>query len=91
MPRTRPRAALVALGLLVSAPALAAQADTTRVAVAGLSAPVEIVTDRWGIPHIYARNERDLFFAQGYNAARDRLFQFEIFRRQATGTVAEIL
>src|SRR5690606_19783903 len=43
------------------------------------------------IAHIYAQNEPDLFFAQGYNAAKDRLFQFEIWRRQATGTVAEIL
>jgi penicillin amidase len=58
---------------------------------AGLVAPVEIVTDRWGISHIYAENEHDLFFAQGYAAARDRLFQFEIWRRRATGTVAEIL
>ena len=57
----------------------------------GLIAPVEIVTDRWGISHIYAENEHDLFFAQGYAAARDRLFQFEIWRRRATGTVAEIL
>ena len=37
------------------------------------------------------KNEQDLFFAQGYNAARDRLFQLEMWRRQATGTVAEIL
>ncbi len=59
--------------------------------VAGLREPVEIIVDKWGIPHIYARNEEDLFFAQGYYAARDRLFQFEIWRRQATGTVAEIL
>ncbi len=59
--------------------------------VAGLTAPVEIVKDRWGISHIYAENEHDLFFAQGYNAARDRLFQLEVWRRQATGTVAEIL
>lgn len=57
----------------------------------GLKAPVEIRVDRWGIAHIYAENEADLFFAQGYNAARDRLFQFEIWRRQSTGTVAEIL
>ena len=57
----------------------------------GLSQPVEILRDRWGINHIYAQNEADLFFAQGYAAARDRLFQFEIWRRQATGTVAEIL
>lgn len=57
----------------------------------GLSLPVEILRDRWGIAHIYAQTEDDLFFAQGYNAARDRLFQFEMWRRQATGTVAELL
>src|SRR6202453_2220462 len=57
----------------------------------GLSQPVEIIKDRWGISHIYAKNEADLFFAQGYNVARDRLFQLEMWRRQATGTVAEIL
>ena len=66
-------------------------AQSERLELAGLQAPVEIVTDRWGINHIYAENEADLFFAQGYAAARDRLFQFEIWRRQATGTVAEIL
>jgi penicillin G amidase len=66
-------------------------ADTTRLAVAGLQAPVTIVTDAWGIPHIYASNEADLFFAQGWNVARDRLFQLELWRRQATGTVAELL
>ncbi len=57
----------------------------------GLTQPVEIIRDRWGINHIYAQNETDLFFAQGYAAAKDRLFQFEMWRRQATGTVAEIL
>ncbi|MDW3648484.1 MAG: penicillin acylase family protein [Bacteroidia bacterium] len=57
----------------------------------GLQAEVNIYTDEYGISHIYADNEADLFFAQGYNAARDRLFQFEVWRRQATGTVAEIL
>jgi penicillin G amidase len=59
--------------------------------VSGLKESVEILKDRWGISHIYARNESDLFFAQGYNVARDRLFQLELWRRQATGTVAEIL
>jgi penicillin amidase len=59
--------------------------------VAGLTEPVEVLRDRWGVNHIYARNEADLFFVQGYTAARDRLFQFELWRRQATGTVAEIL
>ena len=57
----------------------------------GISQPVEILKDKWGISHIYAENESDLFFAQGYNVARDRLFQLELWRRQATGTVAEIL
>ena len=65
--------------------------QTTQLEVDGLQAPVEIITDHWGIPHIYAQNEADLFFAQGYYAAKDRLFQFELWRRQATGTVAEIL
>src|SRR5437762_10925131 len=58
--------------------------------VPGLSQPVDILRDRWGLNHIFAQNEADLFFAQGYAAARDRLFQFELWRRQATGTVAEI-
>ena len=65
------------------------QGETVR--VAGLSEPVEIIKDRWGVSHIYAKNEADLFFAQGYNVARDRLFQLEMWRRQATGTVAEVL
>lgn len=56
-----------------------------------LSQDVEVIVDQQGIPHIYAQNQSDLFFAQGYHAAKDRLFQFEVWRRQATGTVAEIL
>ena len=59
--------------------------------VGGLTDSVEILRDEWGINHIYANNQKDLFFAQGYAAAQDRLFQFEIWRRQSTGTVAEIL
>ncbi|UHG90499.1 penicillin acylase family protein [Spirosoma oryzicola] len=59
--------------------------------IPGLQQPVEIIRDRWGVNHIYAKNEHDLFFAQGYSAAQDRLFQLEIWRRQATGTVAELL
>src|SRR5262245_41601535 len=84
--------------LLVIAVLLAAAADRPGAApesvtlrVDGLGAPVEMLRDRWGINHIYAKSEGDLFFAQGYAAARDRLFQFELWRRQATGTVAEIL
>ncbi|MEN2282620.1 penicillin acylase family protein [Algoriphagus sp. SE2] len=67
------------------------QANNNKLIVNGLQEPVEIIRDEWGINHIYAKNQHDLFFAQGYAAAKDRLFQFEIWRRQATGTVAEIL
>ena len=66
-----------------------AQTPVAAVQMAGVSQPVEILRDRWGINHIYAQNEPDLFFAQGYAAARDRLFQFEVWRRQATGTIGE--
>lgn len=59
--------------------------------VSGLNEPVEIIKDKWGVSHIYAQNQSDLFFAQGYNAAHDRLFQFEIWRRKATGTLSEIM
>ncbi len=56
----------------------------------GLTDEVEVLRDKYGINHIYANNQNDLFFMQGYLAAKDRLFQFEIWRRQATGTVSEI-
>ncbi|MEM6377040.1 MAG: penicillin acylase family protein, partial [Bacteroidota bacterium] len=59
--------------------------------ITGLDQPVEIKVDQWGVAHIYAQTEADLFFAQGYYAASDRLFQFEVWRRQSNGTVAEIL
>ncbi len=63
---------------------------TEKLAVPGLQQAVEIIVDRWGVPHIYAQNEADLFFAQGFYAAKDRTFQFEMWRRRATGTMAEI-
>ena len=56
----------------------------------GLTDEVEVLRDKYGINHIYANNQDDLFFMQGYLAAKDRLFQFEIWRRQATGTVSEV-
>lgn len=64
---------------------------TPEIRVSGLTEPVKVIRDQNGINHIYAADEEDLFFAQGYLAAKDRLFQFEIWRRQATGTLAEIL
>lgn len=56
----------------------------------GLQAPVEILRDRWGVPHIYAESEADLFFAQGWVTAQDRGFQMEIFRRTGRGTLSEL-
>jgi penicillin amidase len=67
------------------------EAPTDTVRAQGLNALVQVIRDRWGINHIYAYNDYDLFFTQGYMAAHDRLFQFELWRRQATGTVAELL
>jgi penicillin amidase len=59
--------------------------------VPGLLAPAEIRVDRWGVPHIYAGNERDAFFVQGWNAARERLFQIDLWRRRGLGQLAEVL
>ena len=66
-------------------------AQTEILKLKGLQEPVEVIRDKWGVNHIYAKNEHDLFYTQGYCAAKDRIFQFEIWRRQATGTLAEIL
>ena len=59
--------------------------------VAGVREPVEVIRDRWGVPHIYARNVDDLFFTQGYVMGQDRLWQMEMWRRQREGRLAEIL
>ncbi|MGB9652977.1 MAG: penicillin acylase family protein [Candidatus Cybelea sp.] len=68
-------------------------ASTTHgsVLVAGLREPVTIVRDRRDVPHISARNEHDLFFAEGYVQGSDRLFQLDLTRRYAYGRLAEIL
>ena len=61
-----------------------------EISLPGLQAPVEIIRDKWGVPHIYAQNQQDLFFAQGYVAAQDRLYQIEIWRRTGAGELAEV-
>ena len=58
--------------------------------VAGLKQPVEVVRDQQGIPHIFAKNDDDLFFAQGYVMAQDRLWQMEMWRRWREGRLAEV-
>jgi len=59
--------------------------------VPGLSAPARVVRDRWGVPHIYARSRDDLFFAQGFVQAQDRLFQMDLWRRSSQGRLSEVL
>ncbi len=59
--------------------------------VTGLREDVEVLRDHWGVPHIYAKNADDLFFAQGYVTAQDRLFQLDLWRRIGTGHLAEVL
>ena len=71
-------------------PPLVAQTSGT-IAVDRLSAPVSVVRDRWGVPHIYAQSRDDLFFAQGFVQAQDRLFQMDLWRRSAQGRLSEVL
>lgn len=75
--------------LIVVLSILAAHAETIR--VSGLKYPVEILVDRWGVPHIYAKDFDDAFFGQGLNAARDRLFQIDLWRRRGLGELSEVL
>ena len=57
----------------------------------GLRDDVEVVRDRWGVPHIYADNLHDLFFAVGYAQAQDRLWQMDFTRRLASGRLSEVV
>jgi len=71
-------------------PPVSAQISGT-LEVSEVSAPVRIVRDRWGVPHIYAESQDDLFFAQGFVQAEDRLFQMDLWRRSAQGRLSEVL
>lgn len=76
--------------------ALAQEAPTSppavqRVTVPGLNASAQILVDRWGVPHIYAASRDDAFFVQGFNAARDRLFQIDLWRRRGLGRLSPAL
>jgi penicillin G amidase len=91
--------ALRLLSLLAIAPLAAAdepgalplptEPETVEYQVDGLEAPARIVVDRWGVPHIYAGTHYDAFFVQGFNAARDRLWQIDTWRRRGLGQLAE--
>jgi len=78
---------LIGAALLLGA-ALPACAQPLK--VAGLSQPARILVDKWGVPHIYAASQDDAFFVQGFNAARDRLFQIDLWRRRGLGELASV-
>ncbi|MEJ2250747.1 MAG: penicillin acylase family protein [Candidatus Lokiarchaeota archaeon] len=61
------------------------------ISVPGMKDEVIVIRDEWGIPHIYAKYDEDLFFIQGYLQAQDRYFQMDMFRRQVRGKLSEIL
>src|SRR5262249_19302016 len=82
--------AIVPDSALVLARRSLASIDGTQ-QVTGLRAEVVVVRDTWGVPHIRARSADDLFFAQGYVMAQDRLWQMEMWRRANEGRLAEIL
>ncbi len=77
---------LVTIGL--TQPGLA---DDQSYMVAGLEKPAEIIVDKWGVPHIYANTHYDAFFVQGFNAARDRLWQIDTWRRRGLGELSAVL
>ena len=92
-PSTLIRGASVLACLLFTpnlANAEAPRAAARTVKVAGLQQAAEILVDRWGVAHIYAASQDDVFFVQGYNAARDRLFQIDLWRRRGLGRLAEV-
>ncbi len=86
--------ALACLSVACSKPAppsaLAAQ-TTGTIAIAPLSQPVRIVRDAWGVPHIYAESQHDLFVAQGFVQAQDRLFQMDLWKKAAQGRLSQVL
>jgi len=87
---TSKRAALFsALCVLASAPAIGFAQE--RLTLPGLQAEVTLVRDRFGVPHISARSDHDVYFMHGYVHAADRFFQMDASRRQASGTLAELL
>ena len=77
------------LAALFSSTAAHAAPKQETLSVAGLAQPAEIRIDRWGIAHIYAADTRDAFFLQGYNVARDRLWQVDLWRKRGLGLLAK--
>ncbi len=81
-------AALTVLGVMAPS---GAETAPEPIPIPGLTARAEVVRDSLGITHIFANNDHDLFFLQGWVHAEDRLFQMDFFRRTASGTLAELV
>ena len=62
-----------------------------EIKLSGLKSKVDVVFDKWGIPHIEAANEQDVYHALGYLNAQDRIFQLELMVRVAHGRLSEML
>ena len=75
----------------IDGPASGTEGDQKTFNVNGLDQRAEIIVDHWGVPHIYAGTHYDAFFVQGFNAARDRLWQIDLWRRKGLGQLAEVL
>ena len=92
---TKTRVALLALAALLALPGASlahrpkTKAETVK--VAGLERPAKVLRDTFGVPHVFAKSEHDAYFMVGYLHAQDRLFQMDSSRRQASGTLAELL
>ena len=84
---------LLTVSLFTVSFAYAAPAKQSKVTykVKGLEGDAEILIDKWGVPHIYAQHHYDAFFVQGFNAARDRLWQIDLWRRRGLGQLSEVL
>ncbi|WP_274631378.1 penicillin acylase family protein [Arvimicrobium flavum] len=63
-------------------------ASSETYSIAGLERPVEILVDRWGVPHVYAADDLDVFVGQGFAVARDRLWQIDVWRKRGLGQLA---
>lgn len=68
-----------------------AEPKMEEISLPGIKEAVEVTYDNFGVPHIRAGNERNLYFVQGYVQARDRLWQMDLMRRRATARMAELL
>lgn len=77
-------------GISAATDTKADQIESTSYALDGLKEPAEILVDQWGVPHMYAEDIEDIAFVQGFNAARDRLWQIDLWHRRYLGELAEV-